>query len=88
MKDDEFYNEVARLLNTSHEYYRHVDIRKGKTYRTRWNNRQPGNGRFPEFGLVRLFGDTVQIILRQPKEINATIEGRQAALDYLEMSLQ
>jgi hypothetical protein len=61
MTNDDFYAECAALLNCKHE---------GEAFpyhkRTRWNNRSAGRGRFPNHGLIRVFGDTVQVNLVQP----------------------
>lgn len=59
--NNDFYRECARLLNTTHEGqpfpYR---------YRTRWNNRVAGQGRFPNHGIIRIFGDMVHVALTSP----------------------
>jgi hypothetical protein len=60
--EGQFYTECARLLGVAYTY-------KPWPYHrpTRWNNRAPGNGRFPGIGLVRMYSPTViQISLRDP----------------------
>ena len=61
MNNENFYREVARLLNTTHEgepfKYR---------YRTRWNNRTAGQGRFAGRGIIRMFGHQVHVALTDP----------------------
>jgi hypothetical protein len=61
MTNEQFYAECAALLGTSHEgepfQYR---------YRTRWNNRTPGQGRFPGKGIIRVFGNSVHVALTDP----------------------
>jgi len=52
----EFYDRCAELLGIDHEYTEPV------LKRTRWNSRRNGNGRYPGFGLIRCYGDTVVII--------------------------
>jgi hypothetical protein len=37
------------------------DFQRRTTNKTRWNMRGPGNGRFPGFGLIRAFGNTVHM---------------------------
>lgn len=91
--EEDFYGECAEILGTEHEYRDQVPrpkvSRDGVVYtpsttQTRWGPRTPGNGRFPGFGLIRLFWpNTVQINLTKPKIISITIEGREQALDYL-----
>jgi hypothetical protein len=79
----EFYHAVACLLGTTYNCspfpYR---------YRTRWNNRVAGSGRFPNYGIVRLFGDKVHIALIHPVEINEIVEGKQTALDLIAKRLE
>lgn len=79
MSDEQFYHRCAEILGTTYdcEGFQYA-------YRTRWNNRTAGNGRFPDHGLIRLFGDQVQIALRYPVHVQRNVEGRQAALDLLQ----
>lgn len=80
--DDAFYRRCAEILGTDYDCKPFAGHR-----RTRWNNRAPGSGRFPGHGLIRLFGDTVQIVLRHPVVMHRTIEGRQAAVDALKSAI-
>jgi len=57
-----FYERCAELLGVPYTYRSYPY--KGHT--SRWNNRDPGNGRFPGRGLIRLYGDTVHMMLRHP----------------------
>lgn len=78
MSDEDFYAQCSEILKAEHS---------GKAFphckRTRWNNRSAGRGRYPGKGIIRLFGDTVQIALRSPVEMHRTIEGRESALEIL-----
>ena len=76
--DKAFYDACARLLGVEHDY---KPFRYGK--RSRWNNRKPGNGRFPGRGLVRAFGDHVHLSLYRPKPINRLFDSREEALSCL-----
>ena len=76
--DEGFYRRCAAILGTDYGCTPFTGHR-----RTRWNNRAPGSGRFPDHGLIRLFGNTVQIALRHPATLCCTIEGRDEALDVL-----
>lgn len=62
MNELEFYRECARLLGCSHD---------GEAfpypYRTRWNNRKAGRGRFEGHGIIRIFGDRVHVALHRPE---------------------
>lgn len=61
---EEFYNDVARLLNCSRHSYKEFPFSK----RSRWNNREQGNGRFPNNGIVRYYNsETIHIALTNPK---------------------
>lgn len=81
-QDADFYRECAEILGTSYDCegfpYR---------YRTRWNNRAPGNGRFPGYGLIRLFGDQVQIALHHPVKLQQNVSTRTEALRILKEAL-
>ena len=73
-----FYQQCAERLG-AHHHYRPFPYSR----RTRWNAREPGNGRFPGFGLIRLSGDTVHMQLRAPAGVNRWFATREAALDFL-----
>jgi hypothetical protein len=81
-RDAEFYQRVADIIGGKHE---------GEPFRwharTRWNNRIAGQGRYPGFGTVRLFGDVVHIALRHPVAFHATIEGREEALERMRSAI-
>ena len=73
-----FYRACAELLGVAHSY-RPFAFRRP----TRWNNRTPGNGRFPGFGLIRLFGDSVHMHLRAPEAVNRRFASQEEALNFL-----
>lgn len=73
-----FYRQCAELLGAAHAY-RPFPYAK----RTRWNNRAPGNGRFPGFGLIRVFGERVHMQLRRPAPINRRFASKAEALNFL-----
>ena len=61
-----FYQTIAELLETHYDY-EPFPHRK----RTRWNNRKAGNGRFENFGLVRMFGpNLVHVALYRPFRVS------------------
>jgi len=78
MDNEEFYLRCAELLGTRYDCTGLTD-----SYRTRWNNRRPGNGRFPGFGIIRLHGDDVHVSLRHPVSVSRHFHGRTAALQWL-----
>lgn len=72
-----FYLECARLLKTDHlgQPFTHYK-------RTRWNNRTPGQGRFPGRGIIRVFGSQVHIALTDPP-IHKICDSQDECLDFL-----
>lgn len=73
-----FYEECAKILATSYEYKKFPYRKK-----TRWNNRAPGNGRFPGFGLIRMFSPSlIQVSLVNPAT-NKTFYSMQDVYDFL-----
>ena len=78
MNENEFYQACAELLNAEHigaafPYYK----------RNRWNNREPGRGRYPGCGIIRDFGSTVHVALTAPIELMRTFNSRDEALTVL-----
>lgn len=81
--EEKFYQDVSDLLGieNTYEYNRYT---VGGTYRTRWNNRKPGNGRFEGYGLIRMFGpDTIHVALSRPIFIQKTFSSTEEVLEYL-----
>lgn len=85
MKDEEtqkaeeaFYKSCGDILGSPHAY-REFPYR----YKTRWNNRNPGNGRFSGCGIIRVFGSRVHISLYAPTSINRWCESFDDALAVL-----
>jgi hypothetical protein len=78
MDNDEFYRRCAGLLGTSYDC-------AGFPFqvRNRWNNRAPGHGRFPGFGIIRAHGDQVQVSLRHPVNAHRTFPTREEAMAWL-----
>lgn len=89
----EFYAACAELLGTEHHWRDsrprpRVDRLTGALYTpstraTRWGGREPGNGRFPGFGLIRCFGHRVQVALKAPVRCTAVFASRREALEGL-----
>ncbi len=76
--EERFYNEVALALGTTCGY-------RPPPYSklTRWNNRQPGNGRFPGFGIVRRFSsDRIHLQLHNPT-ISGVFDSEEAAFQAI-----
>jgi hypothetical protein len=80
---ERFYKAVSDLLGAEHRFQ---PFPYGK--RTRWNNRLPGNGRYPGHGLVRRYGpDTIHIQLHSPP-LAGVYTSEQAALRAIQTALQ
>lgn len=77
--EEGFYQRCAELLGVQHTYKMYPYTR-----RTRWNNRTPGNGRFIDRGLIRMFSPTlIQVALTTPR-INKTCKSMQEVYDLLQ----
>lgn len=82
--EEKFYCEVAEILGLESPF----ETNPYKYYRTRWNNRKPGNGRFEGYGLVRYFGpNLVHVVLQKPKKINETFTSTSEALKFLKENI-
>ena len=55
----EFYTRCGKILNIEHVYTKPVPRR------TRWNTRFLGNGRYPSFGLIRCYGNSIMVTSRK-----------------------
>lgn len=78
MEVKEFYKACEDILETKTEFKEpkvpsiRYNRETGEPYRpstiaTRWGGREPGNGRFPGRGLIRVFGPTlIQVALNDP----------------------
>lgn len=77
-----FYQSVAEMLQCD-GHYREFPFGR----RTRWNNRSPGNGRFPGHGLVRYFGPSViQVSLINPP-VSGLFGDPESALEAIRKAL-
>ncbi len=93
MKVSEFYKACEDILGTKTEYkeqkiYTKYDRETGQPYKpatraTRWGGREPGNGRFPGNGLIRVFGSIIHITLTDP-QLSGTFNSFEDALKALE----
>ena len=72
----EFYEAVGEILGTGHDSL----IRSEHYQRSRWNNREPGNGRYPGHGLVRYFATDHITVTFQSGDINGSYASASEAL--------
>lgn len=64
-REQDFYNRVAKILQIEYNYI--VPFFK----KTRWNARCLGNGRFPGYGLIRMYGPKlIHVVLNHPVHTN------------------
>jgi hypothetical protein len=73
-----FYEKCAELLGTTYECEPFP-----YAYRTRWNNRSAGSGRFKGFGIIRKFGDRYQVSLRYPVAHHAIYRSEEEVFTFL-----
>ncbi len=79
MSMSEFYNKCAELLGTEYncESFKYP-------YRTRWNNRTPGSGRYPGFGIIRKFGNKIHVALQRPVSHHGIYDTEKEVLQLLQ----
>ena len=80
MNNEDFYVECAKLLNTEYDRKPFPWTSSG---RTRWNNRVPGSGRYPGFGIIRCFGNQVHMALTRPVKVHNIFDSKELALEFL-----
>ena len=95
MEKKEFYQRCAQILNTEHNY---VDLKprikfdritgekiQTSTAYTRWGPRIPGNGRFPGFGLIRVFSpEKIFVNFSKPKSVSKMFNSYDEVINFLE----
>jgi hypothetical protein len=92
--EEDFYLTCAEILGASTTYkdatpFPRWDRETGQMYipgtrATRWGGREPGNGRFPGFGIIRLFGPTnIQVCLTNPISVQRYFTSMDAVLIFL-----
>lgn len=93
--EEEFYSKCAEILGASTTYkdatpFPRWDRYTGQMYipgtrATRWGGREPGNGRFPGFGIIRLFGHhNIQVCLTKPISVQRYFTSMADVLVFLE----
>jgi hypothetical protein len=73
-----FYERCAELLGTEYNC-----VSFPYAYRTRWNNRSAGHGRFPGFGIIRKFGDKIQVALTHPVSCHRIYDSEDEVYEFL-----
>ena len=82
-EEEVFYQAVAETLGCAGHSYRKFPYSK----RTRWNNRAPGNGRYPGFGLVRRFGSTNVVVQLHTPRLHKHFKNTTDALLAIQLAL-
>jgi len=78
--EQEFYTKCAELLSCDHAYHEPYE------YKTRWNVRTLGNGRYEGHGVIRMYSQTcIRVMLSNPKLIRTydNVQDVYAALEEL-----
>ena len=81
MTNEDFYAACAALLGVPHEGVPFTHYK-----RTRWNNRTPGQGRYPGAGIIRVFGNTIHVSLSEPS-LYGIYPSKEAALEAIKLAL-
>ena len=79
MANEDFYHKCADILGVDYicEPFTHYK-------RTRWNNRKPGSGRYPGYGLIRVFGNKVHVALTKPVLHTKVYDSCEEVLEFLD----
>jgi hypothetical protein len=84
MVEERFYQEVAELLCVPNTYRP-----QPFAYKTRWNNRGAGNGRFPGFGLIRMFSENcIHVSLSRPMAVNRFFKSTDEVTGFLRQHIE
>ena len=76
MKKKEFYTQCGEILGIEHKWNDPVPRR------TRWNARLIGNGRYPNFGLIRCYGKQIMVTSKNGTRMFDDVE---LVYDYLKL---
>ena len=79
MNNEEFYSKCAELLGAEHEYLPFTHYK-----RTRWNNRKPGSGRYPGYGIIRKFGNQIHVALTKPIQHHSVYNSEEEVFAFLQ----
>ena len=63
-----FYARCGEILGIEHNW--NTPVKR----RNRWNARRIGNGRFPGYGLIRVYGDQVMVTNKQGTKMYKSAE--------------
>ena len=81
--EEDFYQEIALLLGCDEHCYKQYPYTK----RTRWNNRNPGNGRYPGFGIIRRYNsNNISVNLHTPHVVGQ-FSSETSVLDAIKIAL-
>ena len=96
MKEEErmlverFYQKCGELLGMTYTagapqklgLYRDGSQRQS-TNASRWGGREPGSGRFPGYGIIRVFGNKVHVALHTPDTVTKWFDSHMEVLTFL-----
>jgi hypothetical protein len=75
----DFYEKCADLLGTEYDCQPFPWHK-----RTRWNNRVPGSGRYPGYGIIRKFGSKIHVALQKPVSHHGIYDSEKEVLQFLQ----
>ncbi len=97
MEKNEFYQKCAELLGAEDLYVEkplpsmRFNRETGKMYQplsrhTRWGPREPGNGRFPGHGTIRVFSEKMIHVSLNDPSLSGTFTSFEAVLEALRLA--
>lgn len=83
MDNKTFYNKVGEILKLD-DLYVYDEKTLGGTFRTRWNNRSAGNGRIPNYGILRFYNEqTIHLSFYYPTLQTKVFDNPSSCFEFL-----
>lgn len=98
MEKKEFYAKCAELFDSENLYVdsppiiqkmnRHTgEMYQPMTRATRWSHREPGNGRFSNHGLIRVFSNNIIHVSLNDPSLNGTFDSFEKVLEMIQQAM-
>ena len=81
MDNEYFYHKCAELLGVEYDCQ---PFPWTHSNRTRWNNRAPGSGRYPGYGIIRKFGNQIHVALSKPISHHGIYDSEEEVFTFLQ----
>lgn len=78
MNNEDFYYNCADILGVEYDCEPFTHYK-----RTRWNNRKPGSGRYPGYGIIRKFGSQIHVALSKPIQHHGIYNSEEEVYTFL-----